>query len=1456
MLRLPTVQTWLSYRIAGYLSDKLHTRVNVKGVDIELFKKVVLEDLYIEDLHKDTLLYARKFKMDIDGFEMSKHLLNLNSIHINDAKFYLKTYLNEKEFNLDFILNAFASADTTPSSSPVWTVKSKEIQLHDISFINHDYNEPPTPEGVDYWNLKATHINGTLTNIKLVGDTIKGTIKNLSLVEKSNFILSNFSADVVLHSKMMKLDNLIVETPQTKVATDLVFLYDRYQDFYDFNNKVSFKSKFKKSTIKIKDIAFFAPALIGYDQSIILSGEINGKINQLKGKNLFISYGKETYVKGNFNLTGLPNIEETFIDCKVEELQTTKEDMERIQTYPFYEKKYLKLPENIALLHTISFHGKFTGFYNDFVAYGNFGTALGEIKSDINLKLSDNSQKTSYDGHLALNNFDIGRFLDQSPLLGAVSLNVNLKGRGFQKNDVKAELNGKVNELRVNNYKYKNIKLSGDISKGLFVGDVSAKDENIDFDFSGSIDISKTIPVFDFTSNIRMARLQRLRLVNRDTSSNLSTKLAIHFSGNTIDNIEGSINIRNTQYLENGKTYILNNLTINANDSNKQFRVIELTSDYADAYIKGEYKVDAAFDAVRQFIANYLPALSKTTRSYRSTNELVDFSIKLKNTTAISNLFFPSLQIKPNASVTGSFNSGTNDLTINGSFPEIIYNKNSYRNCYVKTSVENKALVFNAGSNKLIVSDSTIVNDIKLTAIAQHDSVLLQMQVANNPKEVNKANIKGVLTFENSKKFDFKFLPSNIILENGSWAFSKGNKIQVDSSRININNFNITNGEQSLNVQGVVSENLNDQLKIGFSNFDLSNLDQLSFSKFNGIVNGDALITGFYSGLRFSSNLNISNLTVNGDTLGNASLISLWDNKSKIIGIVANVTKGSIKTVDIKGQYNIGLETNNLDFDIVVQKFYLNILNKYLADYVSNIRGIASAELKLKGNLKKPVLTGLLRLQKTSFVYKYLNTKYNLADEVVINENEIYFKNVVLNDVNGNTASVTGRISHNYFRDFKFDLTVLPNNFQTLNTSSYENALYYGTAYTTGSVYIRGTTDNLKLKVDVKSNRGTKIFIPLSNTDEISEGTFITFVSHDTTAKTKVINAPIVDLSGITLNMDLEVTPEAEIQLIFDEKIGDKIKVEGSGNINMEINTRGDFNMYGSYIIDQGDYLFTLQNIINKKFKVEQGGSIRWTGNPHDADINMTAVYQVRAPLYDLTLDSTQKNRIPVNCKLQLTNNLMNPTIKFDVEVPNLNDDYTTNLIKKYIYTDQDKTNQVFSLLMIGRFKSPNDAIYNNNGASATSGFGANASELLSSQLSNWASQISSDVNIGVNYRAKDGISKEQIEVALSTQLFNDRVVIDGNFGVAGNNNSNASVINGNQPNNNIVGDFNTEYKIFQDGRLRLKGFNRTNTNVNVLISNSSPYTQGFGIFYREEYNSLKELIERYKHKQPKDKKE
>jgi hypothetical protein len=324
-----------------------------------------------------------------------------------------------------------------------------------------------------------------------------------------------------------------------------------------------------------------------------------------------------------------------------------------------------------------------------------------------------------------------------------------------------------------------------------------------------------------------------------------------------------------------------------------------------------------------------------------------------------------------------------------------------------------------------------------------------------------------------------------------------------------------------------------------------------------------------------------------------------------------------------------------------------------------------------------------------------------------------------------------------------------------------------------------------------------------------------------------------VDLSGIQLNFDLAVTNDADVQIIFDSKIGDIIKAKGNGNIKMEITTRGDFNMYGDYEIEQGDYLFTLKNVINKKFIIEKGSSIKWNGSPYNGIADITAAYHVKTSLFNLNpIDSSAENkkRIDVDCLLSMKDKIFNPTITFDIDLPN-SDDTKKNLVKSHTSTEEEMNRQVFSLLILNSFTTESN-ILNSVGP----GLGSTSTEMLSNQLSNWLSQINKNFDIGVNYHPGTQMTSEEMEVALSTQIFNDRLSIDGNVGVSSNqkNVSKAS---------NIVGDVNLDYKLTD--RVHAKFYNKSNT-VDLLNSNS-PYTQGIGILYRKEFDALSELFRKKK---------
>ncbi|MEY4594559.1 MAG: hypothetical protein RIQ47_969, partial [Bacteroidota bacterium] len=329
-----------------------------------------------------------------------------------------------------------------------------------------------------------------------------------------------------------------------------------------------------------------------------------------------------------------------------------------------------------------------------------------------------------------------------------------------------------------------------------------------------------------------------------------------------------------------------------------------------------------------------------------------------------------------------------------------------------------------------------------------------------------------------------------------------------------------------------------------------------------------------------------------------------------------------------------------------------------------------------------------------------------------------------------------------------------------------------------------------------------------------------------------------VTISGLRLNMSLDMTPDAEINMIFDEKIGDVITGSGTGNLRMDINTIGDFNMYGTFTIDKGTYLFTLQNLINKRFQINQGGRITWSGDPYDANLDMTAVYTVyTGSLVNLIQDSTFQRRVPVDCKLNLSNKLMNPSISYEIGV-RAQDPTIESMVRTVLNSEQEVNRQMFGLLVFNQFLPPSVNTSSVGKFDAGAGAVASASELLSNQVSNWLSQLSKDVNIGFNYRAKDTYSNEEIQLMFSKTMFNDRLLVETNVGVMG---TSAAASTNNA--NNVVGEFYTEYKVSKDGRFRVKAYNRSN--ADDLINFNAPYTQGVGVFFRQDFNSFRDLMER-----------
>ncbi|MGZ4055062.1 MAG: translocation/assembly module TamB domain-containing protein, partial [Bacteroidia bacterium] len=1205
-------------------------------------------------------------------------------------------------------------------------------------------------------------------------------------------------------------------------------------------------------------------------KKITLSGKISGKINDLKGKKMDLLLGESTEFAGDMTLTGLPKIDETLIYLNVERLTTNYKDLSEIPVPPFENNKTLSVPISVAKLGNMKFKGTFTGLYNDFYAYGDFSSALGVLSSDLSVRHDIKLNKEFYKGKLKSKSFDFGSFLG-AKYLGKATMDVDIDGSGLTLGDAAAELKGTINSVEFNKYTYQNIAIEGNIAKQIFKGKLNVKDDNIDFDFIGDVDLRNKLPKLDFITTINKADLAALHFVNTTKKTNLSTQLIINITGNNIDNFIGEINFDNTIYKQGDETFKVSVFDLISEEENGK-KTIKLSSDFADGTVTGTFSLLKMPGEIEDILHKYLPANFRNTDPNNLVHENFLYNIDFKKTDAVTRLFTPGIIIAPKTNLKGSFTSQNDQLVISGSSPKIDLYGHALTNWTLSAESENEDLKLNTSCDRLYLSDSMWLSGFNIKTITRNDSINLAVNWDGKVRDdLYKGDVKSFLFFSADKKFEFKILPSQFVVADTVWDISKDNQVLIDTSYISVNHLSFEREDQSVSLNGIVSDNKNDQIKLDLNNFNLSNLNGLTRSfglSLKGRISGTSTINDIYHSMLFATDVGFKSFHVNDTLIGDGDVQSVWDNSKEALYLHGSFSRGIVPNILFAGYYYPKKEDDNIDMELNLQAMQMEIFAPYVKDYCSEFSGMFSGNVDIKGNLKKPKLSGTINVDAKKVKVDYLNTTYSFKHDIIIENNSFGVENLTLYDVNNNKAVVTGKVYHDNFKNFQVDFDIQTNKFMCLNTTEIDNTLYYGKAYMTGIVNIFGFTDNILIDANVKTEKITSkdksdkvnflskteltnINIPLGGTSEVSQNNFITFIKKDSSLN---VDKYAVQLGGVSLNFDVDVTPDAEIQLIFDQKVGDIIKARGNGNINLNISSKGDFKMYGDYVIENGDYLFTLQNIINKKFDIAKGSTIRWSGIPYQADLDIDAVYKARAslkPFFDSTTTTTidPKKRYPIDLNLNMTGDLLSPLINFNIGIPTV-DAQTRQTVLSYINNDAEVNRQVFSLLILNSFVTPYELANGGNGSNAAAGAaGANTSEMLSNQLSNMLSKISKDFDIGVNYRPGDAISKDELAVALSTQLFNDKLSIEGDVG----NNPNS------QSTNNIVGDVNVDYKITEDGKVRVKAFNKTNDDTQTNLN--APYTQGVGVFYREEFNTIAELYERYLHtlqgmKKPKKKEE
>ncbi|MBN8702683.1 MAG: translocation/assembly module TamB [Bacteroidetes bacterium] len=1442
-----TVQTWLVKKLTAYLEEKLHTKVSVKGVDIGWPTHLILEGVYVQDLKQDTLAYIGLLKINPTRLEFDSNYFYTNNIILEDATVKLHRGKKEKDFNYEFIVNAFSSDSKDTSASNIKIVIA-DLTLKNVHFIYKDEpNIEPMP-GMNYWDLDINIINCNLKNTRFERDSIFSSITHLSAKEKCGFNLTDFSGKSIVSSTNLFINDLHIETDSSSVNGQLEFKYKTYSDYLDFIEQVKMHGKFQESIVYTEDIAYFAPQLKGIKNKIKLTGKIDGFVNDLKCRKVTLDMFEKTTIAGDFNFKGLPNIDETFLFLHFTKIASNKKDLLSIPLYPFTDNTFIELPNNINIPDSFNFSGSFTGFLDDFIAYGVTNSSFGSIKTDLILnKTTDPKRKYSYQGNISTANFDLGALLKTSSI-GTINLNAEIDGKGLKQDNIQAFLKGHINSIELNNYQYKNAELSGLFEKNLFSGNLNMNDENIRLQFDGDIDFKSETTHLKFGSRIKGANLYALNIINNKNSGELSANALIDVRFTKLEDIIGSIKMDSIIYNYSNGVVNSNYFNVTSVKTNNN-RIIDIKSDLLDANMNGTFLFSDIGNAFISILYNYLPNIASS-KKMTSVKHNYFFNIKFKRSTDLLKVFYPSLSIANNSEITGSVDLEKLNLDVNFKCEKFSTDKYDFNKINAYLTNTNNKLDLSAKLHSIKISDSLSLNNFNIYSISNSTNKI-STEINWNFNSENVLNeLKSDVSFNVGNQIGFQFKPSSIYINNVKWEIIQSMPSTIDTSSISIGNIAISSDSQSINLEGIISKLSDKKATVNVSNFNLATINPFIKSiglQTNGTISGKTILSNLYATPVITSNLSIQKLSINNEYLGNGELKSNWETSKDWIEMEGFLSKNIVeKNIAFTGKYYPKKEFDNLDFKANFIDVKLKLIEQYITEYCKYLKGQFSGAITINGTPQNPIIAGSLNIIGGQTKINYLNTTYRFSGNVELESNAFNINNFKVTDEKNDSALVNGKLYHEKFKNFQLDFDMKAHNFMCLNTTEANNNLYYGKANVTGYINFFGYVDKILIDASIKTEKGTQFNIPLTSTSEVGEFDYITFIKKGADSKTKKKNY-VANLNGIQLHFDINMTPDAEVQLIFDSKVGDIIRGRGDGLITLDINTLGTFKMHGNYAITSGDYLFTLKNIINKKFDIQSGSSIKWSGDPYEADIDITAIYKQKASIHPFfpndSLDyEYNRRRYPVDCKLFLRNRLLSPDITFDIDLPTLNT-AKSQQIKSYINTEQEMNRQVFSLLVLKSFVTPPQLLgIGGTGDYVSAGgvTGANSFELLSNQVSNMFSQLVKDVDVGVNYRPGDNISSDELEVALSTQLFNDRITIDGNLGVGGN--------AARQNNSNFAGDVNIEYKVTRDGKLRVKAFNKTNDNT-LLSNTTAPYTQGAGLFYREEFNTLAELVKRYKDK-------
>ncbi len=1425
-LALPSVQTAIAKRFTDKINADTGVNLKIDKLQITLSGAIILKNFIALDEHQDTIFYGKRLRTYIrNPWSINKeNRIKFGRTNIDGLNGKIIIYKGQKQSNLDIFIDKLGGTSTKKDTiTKAFGLYIQKLQLTNSSFKYFDYNSK------NYTILNFSHLQANLSDFEQIADRIAFNLEHMQMHDYRGLQIDRLQTRFQYDNQSIDLKNLILKTPASDVELSLQFISPD-KGYTDFNNRIRVKAGINKAIISCRDLNKFSP-VFNPDRIITLKTDVSGTLNHLQLHQLAVKTDHHIRLKGRLDLVNLFNDKDFMVNSRIKQLSFS---FNRLNAF-IPDILDQKLRNSLQVLGDIDMTGKLSYGTQNLNSDVEVLTDLGDLSIKLKMNHLNDISKTSYQGHIVTDNFKIKSFLKED--IDNLSSNFKVKGQGLTLKSMNANFVGNVNAVKYHDYTYHNILVNGDFQRKLFSGQIDIADDNLEMDFDGLLDFSIPKRKLDFHTEVCFANLYNLNF-SKDEFSRFEGEINVKAEGTDIEDVVGKIEGQHLKIVNQYDTYLFDNFSLSSQFNDKQERQILFHStDIIDGYIRGKFK----FKSVPLLIQN---ALGSVFANYKlkpvDNQQYMYYKLQVRN--KIVSLLSPGLKIAKNTVIKGKINSNDNLLKL-----KLLSNKISYFDKDFKTlklSIDNKNPLYN-----IFLKVDTInagfykFKNLRLLNTTINDTLYLKTKFDGGSQFDDHYDVAFYYTMDQLQNFIFGLQKSVLQFKNTPWQIHPAvnlNRIvyKPAADSLKVDDVGIFHKQEKIGITGIKYKDSLD-FRVNLDSINLTHITpELKDFDFDGLINGKIHIAKYKKEILPSAFLTIKQFKLNKQLLGDLNLkISALPGNHVFVDL--SVIKEQLQALKLIGYLDLKKKIPELNATLLFNKFPVKPLQNLFKETFTNIHGKLSGKVQLTGKLDNLSYDGKLYLDAFGLKILALNTDYQFDNHSVVylHDQTFELKKAKFFDTKFKTnGDISGVIKHHNFDHWYLDLHINTDNLLVLDTPPDPLEMFYGTVFTGGKARIYGYVDRLKIDAEMQTKPKTNFVITLSDVETIGDNDFVRIISKKDYNKEKQNKKKRHKIyEGLEMNFDLDITPDAQVEILLDQEFGSTLVAKGTGLVLMNVNTNGQFNIFGDFAVEEGIYNFKYAGVIDKKFVVEPGSYISWEGDPYNATLDIKAMYETFAdPTVLLADQGLTAKKMPVEAIIYLKDRLMKPTITFDLKLPKANAVLRSQV--DYILSDPDKkTLQVLSLLSFGDFINEND--YNLSkraGEGVVKTFTEKGLNILNGLMAQDDKfQVNLNYTRGDENIEKNIVTDPQVGLSLVTQI-NKKVYINGKVAIPV----------GRYTKSSIVGDVELEVYLDEKGNLVFRVFNKQ-TELEY-IGQQEGYTQGIGISYQVDFDTFSDILKKF----------